>query len=232
MLPNADEVQNHDQPIGIRPAEVSNDCYSNKLRHLENEYRSDSLPRILPETLLYVLDGRHKTDFENVIIVDCRFEYEHLGGHIEGAIRYDGKELLVEKLFEQAPLPRTLLVFYCEFSIYRAPQVAKHVRQHDRTVNYSQYPTLTYPEMYVLEGGYSKFFQLHTTRCYPQDYVRMKDQDHKQCRKRSLDKLRKRRKHTHAKAFACGELNSKLASDTAFDERLFSRDSSILKPLR
>lgn len=36
---------------------------------------------------------------------------------------------------------------------------ALYLREKDRTLNALAYPKLFYPEIYVLEGGYSSFFQ-------------------------------------------------------------------------
>ena len=42
-----------------------------------------------------------------------------------------------------------------------------------------QYPKLHYPEIYILQGGYSGFFSNYKERCEPQNYVAMQDERHK-----------------------------------------------------
>jgi hypothetical protein len=42
-----------------------------------------------------------------------------------------------------------------------------------------RYPKLHYPEIYILQGGYSGFFAHHKERCEPQSYVAMQDERHK-----------------------------------------------------
>jgi len=42
-----------------------------------------------------------------------------------------------------------------------------------------QYPKLHYPEIYILQGGYSEFFRGNKQRCEPQNYVAMQDERHK-----------------------------------------------------
>jgi hypothetical protein len=42
-----------------------------------------------------------------------------------------------------------------------------------------QYPKLHYPEIYILQGGYSGFFRSNKERCEPQNYVAMQDERHK-----------------------------------------------------
>jgi M-phase inducer tyrosine phosphatase len=81
----------------------------------------DSIPRITKETMIDVLDGKYKGGYDQSLIVDCRFEYEYKGGHIEGAVNFNNKEELASKLFERSPGQKTLLIFHCEYSAHRAP---------------------------------------------------------------------------------------------------------------
>jgi M-phase inducer tyrosine phosphatase len=43
---------------------------------------------------------------------------------------------------------------------------AKHVRSKDRAMNGRVYPKVCYPEMYILEGGYSQFYEQFPVSCY------------------------------------------------------------------
>lgn len=81
----------------------------------------ESLPRITKETVIDVLDGKYCEQYDQLFIIDCRFEYEYEGGHIDGAVNVNSKEELASKLFESIPTERTLLIFHCEYSIHRAP---------------------------------------------------------------------------------------------------------------
>lgn len=92
------------------------------LPHFIPEDRPDSLPRISRDTLIQVLDGKFGDHYDESWVVDCRFEYEYDGGHIEGAVNYNDKELLAKKLFQStSPATKTLLIFHCEYSAHRAP---------------------------------------------------------------------------------------------------------------
>lgn len=51
------------------------------------------------------------------------------------------------------------------------------LRRIDRTRNGANWPDLYYPELYLLEGGYSAFYSLFPEYCDPQGYVKMKE-DH------------------------------------------------------
>jgi len=91
-----------------------------KLPHFTTN-EPESLPRITRETLVEVLDGTYDHLYDNKVIIDCRFEYEYNGGHIEGALNFCDKEKLAERLFEAPSSANTLLILHCEYSAHRAP---------------------------------------------------------------------------------------------------------------
>ncbi|KAK7424948.1 m-phase inducer phosphatase [Neonectria punicea] len=160
------------------------------LPHFLTDDPTDTIPRITKETLVDVLDGKYYEHFDQKMVIDCRFEYEYDGGHIDGAVNYNDKELLTSQLFKTPMSGRTLLIFHCEYSAHRAPLMARHVRSEDRTVNAEYYPKLTYPEVYILDGGYSGFFVDHRCRCYPQEYVEMSDEKHQRTCEREMGRLK------------------------------------------
>ncbi|KJR83405.1 M-phase inducer tyrosine phosphatase [Sporothrix schenckii 1099-18] len=193
------------------------------LPHFFPEGQNDSIPRIDRATLLRVLDGQFNDAFDEKLIIDCRFEYEYEGGHINEAINYNDKDLLATHLFRASPTDgtppplergsRTLIVLHCEYSAHRAPLMARHIRAEDRTVNAEHYPRLSYPELYILDGGYSGFFGEHPCRCYPQAYVEMDAAEHAFACERGMGRLKQNRKGLHrAQTFAFGQQN---ASPTA-----------------
>jgi M-phase inducer tyrosine phosphatase len=176
------------------------------LPHFFQEGQPDSIPRITKETLLEVLDGTYSSHYDQRMIIDCRFEYEFEGGHIDGAVNFNDKELLTSRLFEASLPGKTLLIFHCEYSAHRAPIMARHVRKQDRATNVEQYPKLSYPEVYILDGGYSKFFAQHRSRCFPQNYVEMDAKEHANTCEREMGRLRQgRTKLSRAQTFAFGQ---------------------------
>lgn len=166
----------------------------------------ESLPRITKETMVSILDGKYGECYDRSVIIDCRFEYEYEGGHIDGAINVNDKEQLAGQLFDSPPSDKTLLVFHCEYSAHRAPIMAKFLRHKDRACNAHRYPMLTYPEVYILDGGYSSFFLDHKYRCYPQNYVEMADKKHENACERGLGRIKQQRsKLCRAQTFAFGQ---------------------------
>lgn len=73
----------------------------------------------------------------------------------------------------------------------RAPDLWSTLRNLDRHINIDKYPQLCYPESYVLEGGFSKFYGQHQNLCSGQ-YLRM-DQNKENCNAmfHSVQKLHK-----------------------------------------
>ena len=110
-------------------------------------------------------------------IIDCRYEYEHRGGNIARSMNVPTIEGLKSHFFshksrESVPTSqittdpqstqtqnfhKPILIFHCEHSEERAPAMLKRLREIDRELN--TYPELNYPEIYLLDGGYKKFFQ-------------------------------------------------------------------------
>lgn len=67
-------------------------------------------------------------------------------------------------------------IFHCEFSSKRGPAQYFLMRELDRKANAAHYPRLTYPQIYLMEGGYCDFFQQFPHLCVPQEYVQMTDE--------------------------------------------------------
>ncbi|KAJ7063149.1 hypothetical protein C8F01DRAFT_59249 [Mycena amicta] len=181
----------------------------------------DGLMRINAQTLNALLDG-HYSDRADYHIIDCRFDYEFNGGHINGAVNLnqigDVEDFFLRPSLKKPkasvsgdPARKTVLVFHCEFSVKRAPTFAKHLRARDRAQNNHVYPKIHYPELYILEGGYSQYFQSSSSRCLPQGYVTMDDPIHTASRDGGLDQLRKTKFGRH-KSYAYGDGASKISN--------------------
>ncbi|KAI0148210.1 Rhodanese-like protein [Hypoxylon sp. NC0597] len=199
------------------------------LPHFYPDGENDNIPRISKATFLDVLDGKFNEFYTQKMIIDCRFEYEYDGGHIQTAVNYNDKELLARHLFENPMDGKTLLIFHCEYSACRAPMMARHIRASDRMVNAEFYPKLTYPEVYILEGGYSEFFVEHRDRCHPQAYVAMGAEEHANTCEREMGKLQQKRKGLgRAKTFAFGHRDSMVDASPTAPSRRHEHDSPIM----
>ncbi|XP_063392185.1 M-phase inducer phosphatase 2-like [Cydia fagiglandana] len=127
------------------------------------------------------LAGLIRGDFENVTefqVIDCRYPYEFEGGHIAGAQNlYTPTQILS---LVQGPRPQgKVLVFHCEFSLERGPKLSRFLRSSDREKNKENYPSLHYPEVYLLHEGYRAFYQRHPDLCSPAGYTAMLDPKHR-----------------------------------------------------
>ena len=109
-------------PSSLQSTMGADDTYTMTLPHFVPDAESDSLPRINHDTFIEVLDGKYDTSYDKALVIDCRFEYEYNGGHIENALNFTDKELLAQNLFGDAQSDaRVLLIFHCEYSAHRAP---------------------------------------------------------------------------------------------------------------
>lgn len=193
--------------------------------------KEDGLMRITADTLNELLAGSYDDHIEQYVIIDCRFEYEYQGGHVEGAINL-GTEKSVEKFLleagndgnhlyenpEELPAPsksgeidytgnnkKTILVFHCEFSAKRAPTLAKYLRSRDRALNHAAYPSVHFPELYILQGGYAECWKKYPDRCEPRGYTPMDDPRHLAARANDLGEMRRKRMGVRAKSYTFGE---------------------------
>ncbi|KAL7273146.1 m-phase inducer phosphatase [Rhizina undulata] len=166
--------------------------------------KDDSLRRIDKSVLCQVMDGKFKENYDELVIVDCRFEYEYDGGHVAGAINVNSTEALEKMFFDEPKAGKVLIIFHCEYSAHRAPRMALHLRSRDRQLNLHRYPGLYYPEVYILEGGYSSFFNAHRTRCEPQEYVEMNDKSHRITCEREMGRFRRNTRIGRTQSFTFG----------------------------
>lgn len=159
--------------------------------------RHPDINAISPETLADLLNGKYSDVVESYQILDCRYPYEFAGGHIVDAQNWHSQQFVVDLVEEAticAPMPcdpnkRNILIFHCEFSAERGPKAQRLLRDRDRKANWDQYPSLHYPETYLLEGGYKAFFEQFPEMCVPKKYTKMVDsefaEDLKLCRSKS-----------------------------------------------
>uniref|UniRef100_H9GLP2 M-phase inducer phosphatase n=1 Tax=Anolis carolinensis TaxID=28377 RepID=H9GLP2_ANOCA len=147
------------------------------------EGKHQDLKYISPEMMVAVLTGQFSSLIERCVIVDCRYPYEYEGGHIKGAVNLPLEKDVEEFLLQKPMVPsdsskRVIVVFHCEFSSERGPRMCRFVREKDRACN--DYPSLHYPELYVLKGGYKEFFPQYQSHCEPPSYRPMHHQDFKE----------------------------------------------------
>ena len=152
-----------------------------------SEGQHEDLKSISAETLSRLMAGEFATEVAEFKIVDCRYPYEFEAGHIDGALNLYTKDMIEQFLLE--PLThkpaiepeghaRRIIVFHCEFSWERGPNMSRFLRNIDRQRNKEHYPALHYPEIYLLHGGYQQFFKEQRALCSPQGYRPMKDPAH------------------------------------------------------
>lgn len=193
---------------------------------------NDLLPRIDETEMHKIVLGEYNSEFDDFIVVDCRFPYEFDGGHIQNAINISSKTELEMRFIgnRQTDNRKRLLIFHCEYSILRGPTMAGHLRKADRIHNSENYPQLLYPDIVVLEGGYKKFFGRHKQWCVPQGYVEMKDNKHKRACEVEMNKVLQASKLTRARSFNHFQLHSASHSRSSSFTALLSSSDQLTSP--
>ena len=98
-------------------------------------------------------------------VIDCRYSYEYKEGHFDGAINIWHEGLL----FDQFPVDNRshqcddILLFYCEYSGGRGPELATRLREVDKQM--SLYGELIYNNIYVIEKGVIGLFEFIPQHC-------------------------------------------------------------------
>ncbi|WFD36037.1 protein-tyrosine-phosphatase [Malassezia cuniculi] len=213
--------------------------------------KCDGLMRITPDTLVDLLQGKYNDKIHGYCIVDCRFAYEYEGGHVAGAINLNTTEKVRSHFLEcgcgmhaNSDLPsrtqsgapdengdvrKFLLIFHCEFSWKRAPSMALSLRQADRALAHD-YPNCHFPDIYILEGGYSNFFAKHPEYCEPRAYIQMDDPRFMRHRSEELTGFRKQFTRNRSFAYGDGRIATAAAATIA-NSRLASGRLSVSRTL-
>ncbi|CUA75639.1 hypothetical protein RSOLAG22IIIB_11884 [Rhizoctonia solani] len=181
--------------------------------------REDGLMRINCDTLDDLLAGKYNSQINSYTVIDCRFDYEYEGGHVPGAINLNTTQAIEEHLLgNNKPAPsrsgdgnkKDVLVFHCEFSAKRAPTFAKHLRSRDRALNSHVYPSIHYPEVYIMAGGFNQYFKEKPSQVEPPfSYVQMDDPVHLRARHSDLNNFRR---WERTKSYTSGEKQAAAAA--------------------
>lgn len=85
-----------------------------------------------------------------------------------------------------------VIIFHCEFSQHRGPEMLRAVRAFDRRLHLRHYPALSFPQLYVLHRGFRRLREEEPGLCEPHAgaYVAMDDPRHRA----SVELLAKERK--------------------------------------
>lgn len=160
------------ESIGERPLSCSFSQPPPRDREVTNPFRT-----VTPAELRAIMSDP-MSEYERVLILDARFDYEFKGGHITSAINVktqDDMQIIFERY--RASGKNVLVVFHCEFSRSRGPTLLHAFREYDRRVNFASYPDVCYPNICLLEGGYKQFYTENPDLCVG-GYVPMRHPSH------------------------------------------------------
>ncbi|XP_076100845.1 M-phase inducer phosphatase-like [Mytilus galloprovincialis] len=139
--------------------------------------KHSDLKSITPQTLADVVNGDYDDVISDYKIIDCRYPYEFEGGHIRGAENMYLHETILT-LLQEPTKDKQIVIFHCEFSSERGPKMMRFLRSKDRELNKENYPSLNFPEIYLLDNGYKAFFNEKPALCDPVSYRPMLHSDH------------------------------------------------------
>lgn len=96
------------------------------------------IDRVSLDTVRDLIYGRYSNKVSDYVIIDCRYPYEFDGGHIRDAVNIHTCDQLIDRFFRPSNnrlngIPRppclgprkkaSILIFHCEFSSQRAPDL-------------------------------------------------------------------------------------------------------------
>ncbi|MCP9262688.1 hypothetical protein DINM_006045 [Dirofilaria immitis] len=149
---------------------------------------SSAFACISAETLAALLMSMTMEQFlQRFILIDCRYPFEFLGGHIRGAYNLFDPAAVEAVFYPDDMEQRTQLMTKSQFSIANSPKnehlqcTAYELRALDRKLNVGRYPMVDYPEMYLLQYGYRNFYLSFSEvpdLLQPKGYVKMSDAAH------------------------------------------------------
>lgn len=127
------------------------------------------------ELFKYFQNQSYLNKLRKIIIIDVRYNYEFKGGRIIGAKNIQTIDEL-KKLYKRFKDQGNSIgiIFHCEYSHDRSPKVMNLFRNYDRESN--KYPNLSFPNIFLLEGGYKEFYKRHSDLCCG-GYTPMRDID-------------------------------------------------------
>lgn len=89
-------------------------------------------------------------------------------GYRKEELESDSLNQMYKPESNQSVMP--VFILHCEFSSKRGPRFFRQIRSLDRSQN--EYPILTFPQLYVLKGGFEGFYKLSPQLCEGQDVYR------------------------------------------------------------
>ncbi|CCE62412.1 hypothetical protein TPHA_0C02590 [Tetrapisispora phaffii CBS 4417] len=190
--------------------------------HNNDKNTKDNFPRISPSTLNEIIDNKiYEPHYQSYIIIDTRFSYEFFGGHVKNALNISTKDDIEWELLNESRIKSNanqkpiLVIFHCEFSCFRSPILASHLRNCDRILNFESYPSLLYPDIVILDGGYKSFFDKYSLQCFPCNYISMDSQENVVNRGQELHKFRSESRKVVSRSNSLYRLSSISRSNSA-----------------
>lgn len=132
--------------------DIESDVYSS--------YQFQNYKYISPDKLAKYLSDPTSHQYDFLLILDARFQYEFRGGRIIGAkniTTFSSMTRFYDQYKDKIANEKSIcIVIHCELSSHRGPKLYDMIREYDRNKHISQYPSLSFPDLFLLDGGYKK----------------------------------------------------------------------------
>lgn len=158
---------------GHIPGAININCPS-VLGMLFHELRSKKSSSDFIDKLLYIQD--REISCEDITLISSACEKIRIlknASNLQATSSQHPNSINISSIDDQGAETEIIIIFHCEFSSQRGPNLIRHWRSLDR--EYNEYPELTFPQIYVLRGGYEAWAGLTGA-----PYLPMYCKDHKE----------------------------------------------------
>ena len=169
-LPDLSFLENEDQNVFTNEGNLKDNIILFTNFEGDNEY-----PTLTPTQFVKLLQNPLSSQCEAVVILDTRFFYEYKGGKIKNALNILNRQDIYN-LFHKYEGKNVHFVFHCEFSKDRSKAILKFFRKYDRSLHMKDHPNLTHKNIFLLEGGFSRFHLEYPEFCEGK-YIRMRENE-------------------------------------------------------
>jgi M-phase inducer tyrosine phosphatase len=138
--------------------------------------KDQPFPTMSPIDLHELLSQPMSHSYSVILILDGRFWYGYQGGHLPNAKNVTTRAEMVEIFETYRDIGDVCVIIHCEFSQHRGPRLIWAWRDYDRTVHQDCYPVLSYPNLFLLKGGFNRYHREFPDEC--PTYVPMRHPDY------------------------------------------------------
>lgn len=124
----------------------------------------NNLPYISCDQLASLFKNPKLSPFDDLILFDARSPFEYEAGHIKTAQNIISTSKII-RILNRSTNKNVAGICYCQLSQSRGPKLYQLIRDYDYEKNVDNYPNLSLPQLYILDGGYTQFNKKYPSLC-------------------------------------------------------------------